>query len=119
VKVVLDFREPWGRADENKACEALGIAHVSIPIGDMVLYAAVGMTPPTEAELDKSYSWLVNAMSAPVFAHCQHGRDRTGGVMAWYRMKHQGWTNAAALAEALTFGIQEEPIINWIREYKC
>jgi len=35
----------------------------------------------------------------PVFVHCQHGANRTGAMVAAYRIVVQGWTNEAALEE--------------------
>jgi len=35
----------------------------------------------------------------PVLVHCWHGADRTGAVVALYRMVDQGWTAAAAIDE--------------------
>ena len=35
----------------------------------------------------------------PVFVHCQHGSDRTGLMVALYRVAVQGWTKDDALAE--------------------
>jgi tyrosine-protein phosphatase SIW14 len=35
----------------------------------------------------------------PVFVHCQHGSDRTGAMIAAYRMVIQGWTAEQAIAE--------------------
>ena len=37
--------------------------------------------------------------TAPVLLHCQHGADRTGLIMALYRILYQGWTKEAALDE--------------------
>jgi protein tyrosine/serine phosphatase len=31
--------------------------------------------------------------------HCQHGVDRTGAMMAVYRMEEEGWSNTEASAE--------------------
>jgi protein tyrosine/serine phosphatase len=31
--------------------------------------------------------------------HCQHGKDRTGGIVAVWRVLYQGWTKEAAIAE--------------------
>lgn len=39
----------------------------------------------------------------PVMLHCWHGSDRTGSIIAAYRIVFQGWTPAAALDE-LRFG---------------
>lgn len=35
----------------------------------------------------------------PVLVHCRHGADRTGAVMAVYRILYQDWTRDAALDE--------------------
>ena len=31
--------------------------------------------------------------------HCQHGKDRTGGIVAVWRVLYQGWTEDAAIRE--------------------
>jgi protein tyrosine phosphatase (PTP) superfamily phosphohydrolase (DUF442 family) len=36
---------------------------------------------------------------APAFVHCQHGADRTGTVIAVYRIAVQGWSKAEAIRE--------------------
>lgn len=40
----------------------------------------------------------------PVLVHCWHGADRTGMVVALYRMLEQGWTREAAIEEMLEGG---------------
>lgn len=40
----------------------------------------------------------------PILIHCEGGRHRTGGFVAYYRVKHQGWTAEQAYAEALQYG---------------
>jgi tyrosine-protein phosphatase SIW14 len=48
---------------------------------------------------------IVRALTAiqtaekPVLVHCQYGSDRTGVVMAMYRIVFEGWTKKDALAE--------------------
>ena len=46
---------------------------------------------------------LIRDARKPVLVHCWHGSDRTGSVVAAYRIVFQGWTAAAALDE-LRFG---------------
>jgi tyrosine-protein phosphatase SIW14 len=45
----------------------------------------------------------IRAAPKPVLLHCWHGSDRTGSIVAAYRIVFQGWTPAAALDE-LRFG---------------
>ncbi len=45
--------------------------------------------------------------NAPVFVHCMHGSDRTGLMVAIYRIMVQGWPQEKALAELPLFGFHE------------
>jgi len=40
----------------------------------------------------------------PVFVHCQHGSDRTGMMVASYRILELGWSPADAASEVYNFG---------------
>lgn len=57
-----------------------------------------------------SYEDLVKAMVVlqtsrkPIVVHCLHGSDRTGCVIAAYRMVHDGWTKEEALKELVEGG---------------
>ena len=42
---------------------------------------------------------LNDPANQPILVHCTHGADRTGLMMASYRMIIQGWTKEAAIAE--------------------
>jgi protein tyrosine/serine phosphatase len=42
---------------------------------------------------------LFRTEEPPILLHCQHGADRTGLMMAMYRIVEQGWTKEAALDE--------------------
>ncbi|HJA78451.1 tyrosine-protein phosphatase [uncultured Desulfovibrio sp.] len=44
------------------------------------------------------------ASPGPVLVHCWHGADRTGMVVALYRMVEQGWPREAAIGEMLEGG---------------
>ena len=41
----------------------------------------------------------------PTFVHCKEGKDRTGTVIACYRMLHDRWQNKTALKEAESYGM--------------
>lgn len=87
----------------EKECKDLGIEHLIIPLEHDSDYF-------TEKSLDHVADFIAtNVVSLleehPVtFVHCIHGRDRTGYVIALWRIKGEGWTPKAALQEALSFG---------------
>ena len=46
----------------------------------------------------------LDAAPKPVFVHCMKGQDRTGVVIAAYRIRRQGWTFDQAYQEMLSYG---------------
>ncbi|HPW18122.1 MAG TPA: tyrosine-protein phosphatase [Candidatus Aminicenantes bacterium] len=52
----------------------------------------------TDAEIVRALR-AIAAARKPMVVHCQHGSDRTGVVVAMYRIVFQGWTKEQALAE--------------------
>lgn len=98
IKVVLDLREHDERSlSEQQVVIAAGMRYVNVPM--------TGMTPPTLAETDMILALLEDSASGPVFVHCKRGADRTGAVVAAYRIDHDRWDNARALKEALASGM--------------
>lgn len=55
--------------------------------------------------VEEAITLLSNATpEQPVYLHCQRGIDRTGLIVALYRVRHQGWTSEAAYQEWLAVG---------------
>jgi protein tyrosine/serine phosphatase len=46
----------------------------------------------------------------PVLVHCQHGSDRTGTMVAIYRITFEGWTKAQATDEMINGGFGFHPM---------
>jgi protein tyrosine/serine phosphatase len=46
----------------------------------------------------------------PVLVHCQHGSDRTGTMVAIYRIAFEGWTQAQATDEMINGGFGFHPM---------
>ena len=55
------------------------------------------------------------AENQPVFVHCKRGSDRTGTVIAVYRMRNDGWTDDEAIKEAKKFGFGWWQF--WMKDY--
>lgn len=64
-----------------------------------------GLAAPTFEEVARLHAIFDNPAAGPVFVHCLHGADRTGTVIACYRIAHDHWDNSKALAEARTDGM--------------
>jgi tyrosine-protein phosphatase SIW14 len=113
VKTILDLREDDARTlGEKRAVDAAGMRYVNVPM--------TGLTPPTEAEITEILALLENDASGPVFVHCKRGADRTGAVIAAYRIDRDHWDNAKALKEAMAEGMSffQFPRQNYIRDFK-
>lgn len=52
----------------------------------------------TYEQLVEGVAFIMNA-DAPVLVHCRHGSDRTGAVVAGYRIAADGWSKEQALNE--------------------
>ena len=94
VKTVLSLRE---RVDEEERREAarLGMKVENVPI--------LGFLMPTFSQVDRALAVLNDPAKRPVAVHCRHGKDRTGVVVAAYRVK-KGLPVKQAAAEAKSFG---------------
>lgn len=98
VKVDLDLREKGDATQvERKEAEKLGIKYVNIPMKPF--------SAPSDDEMERALSLLIENKSGPVFVHCRRGKDRTGTVIACYRIRHDGWSNRDALSEAKKLGM--------------
>ena len=97
VKSVVNLRGA-GRASEaeERKAQHLGIVYTNVP---MRMLGA-----PSEAEVTQVLA-LLDALPSPVFVHCLHGADRTGTIVACYRIERDGWTSEMALREAREHGI--------------
>ena len=79
-----------------------------------------GLTPPTAEEITKILALLEDTTTGPVFVHCKRGADRTGAVIAAYRIDHNHWDNARALKEAMAHGMSlfQLPRQKYIRTFQ-
>lgn len=60
---------------------------------------------PSGQQVRSVLALLLNNSQQTTFIHCRRGKDRTGTVIACYRIQHDGWTNQHALEEAIHFGM--------------
>jgi uncharacterized protein (TIGR01244 family) len=113
VKTIVDLRHGKEHADgEQQAAEKLGVRYINVPMS--------GLTPPTDDEIASILTVLNAADSGPVFVHCREGKDRTGVVIASWRIAHDHWSNDQALAEARSYGMspRQHPRQNFILNFE-
>jgi protein tyrosine/serine phosphatase len=60
---------------------------------------------------------LRDPAAGPTLVHCQHGADRTGTMVAMYRMVVQGWPREKAIDELVNGGYGFHPVWSNILTY--
>jgi uncharacterized protein (TIGR01244 family) len=97
VSTIINLRmtnDVWS-AEEAQA-RAMGITYTNVPMS--------GIGRPTDEQVAKVLS-IIETGTKPVFVHCQHGADRTGTIIACYRIRHDNWPSKQALQEAKKYGM--------------
>ncbi|MBF0502603.1 MAG: dual specificity protein phosphatase family protein [Candidatus Riflebacteria bacterium] len=92
IKTVVNLR---AFHDDAKLMEGSGLAYFHITFEPWA---------PNMDEVIQFLKIVSDPKNRPVFVHCQHGADRTGTMVAIYRMVMQDWTFKQALDELPNFG---------------
>lgn len=99
VKTIVNLRmtnDVW--VAEAAEARANGIIYTNVPMR--------GLGRPTNQQVANVLS-IIETFPSPVFIHCEHGSDRTGIIIACYRIKHDQWTSKQALSEAVEYGMSK------------
>jgi uncharacterized protein (TIGR01244 family) len=98
IKTIINLR---GANQSTKAAEAearqAGVAYFNIPMR--------GLGRPSKEQLDRVLAIINAPENWPVLIHCKRGSDRTGTVVAIYRIMNDGWSAREAIAEAEHLGM--------------
>lgn len=81
--------------EDDSWWEGHGQVEYRIPMGAIL--------PPKESEVEQALAALRYAPK-PVYLHCKDGVDRTGFVVARYRMRCEDWTREQAAMEMKAMG---------------
>ncbi|MBX9685809.1 MAG: tyrosine-protein phosphatase [Candidatus Obscuribacterales bacterium] len=82
--------------EEAEIAERIGLRFVNISLD--------GVNAPSFADIDRFVQLFSESENLPMYVHCLHGRERTGFMLAAYRVKIEGWTVDAAYKEMLQEG---------------
>lgn len=97
ITMVVDLRGNRGPvASERRLVESLGMRFVEIPVP--------GWSAPTNAQVVEFLKLFKADPTQKIFVHCYLGEDRSGVMVAAYRIAQQNWTVDQAFAEMLSFG---------------
>jgi len=96
VAIVVNFREePWETSTEKREVESLGMQYVGIPWK--------GKQTPSNAQIVQFLDLVRANPQAKIFVHCQRGADRTGTMIAAYRIAVEHEAVPDAVSEMYRF----------------
>lgn len=98
VRTIIDLRSAVNQRKEKKLVEAAGMHYVNVPMS--------GMRAPSDEQIATVFKIIDDPTAWPIFVHCKRGADRTGTVIACYRIAHDRWDNRKALEEARYDGMR-------------
>ncbi len=96
IEIVINLRdEPDERSAEQRQVEALGMRYVGIPWN--------ASHDPTSYEVAEFLESVRANPGRKTLVHCHYGADRTGVMVATFRMAMQNWTPQQAFEEMKEF----------------
>lgn len=98
IKTVINLRGEDDRTrDEETEAGAAGLRYFSVPLP--------GFRRPKDEQVERILTLIGDSQNWPVFVHCRHGEDRTGIIIAAYRISQDGWSAEQAKKEAKRHGM--------------
>jgi protein tyrosine/serine phosphatase len=98
IRTIVNLRyEPDLVKAEEAEAKAEGITYYNIPMR--------GLNRPTDAQVTRILGLIDDPANRPVFVHCKAGSDRTGAIVACYRIARAEWTAEKAIREAFDYGM--------------
>jgi tyrosine-protein phosphatase SIW14 len=98
IKTIVNLRGKHEKAGaEEDEARALGLRYYNVPLPEL--------SSPNDKQVQQVLDIINAAENQPVFVHCRHGEDRTGTIIACYRITHDGWNASQAKREAEKHGM--------------
>lgn len=98
IKTIVNLRgEDEQTRAEGEEAKITGLSYFNIPMP--------GLSRPTHDQVSQVMAIIENEQNWPVFIHCKRGSDRTGTIVAIYRISHDMWTDKQAMSEAKRMGL--------------
>ena len=108
IKTIISFRDQSEKVRrEKRLAEENGLRFINLHLSNW--FAS------KDEEIHAIIEIIRDPAHHPVFIHCKRGADRTGTVVAVYRMMFDGWTDKQANREAKLRGIGWWQV--WMKDY--
>jgi len=102
---IAPMQETDDGRDERKWTTDAGIKYIYIPMSPIAA--------PTTELIDAALKQMLDPANQPVFVHCYRGSDRTGMVIAAYRITVDGWPVERAFEEMKRYGHAYKILYDW------
>lgn len=97
VKTIINLQgEGKGEEEEREIAGKMDLNYVHIPMNHF--------KQANKDQVEKFLDAVSSPENQPAYVHCARGQDRTGTMVAMYRINKQGWTASKAYTEMLGFG---------------
>lgn len=112
VNTIINLRDDDERAiAEGGEARAAGLHYFNVPFGRL--------GRPTDEQMERVLALINAPENGVVFVHCAKGQDRTGTVVAIYRITRDRWTGEQAKKEAARYGMKfwQRGMKDYIQDY--
>lgn len=111
IKTIVDLEGGWFKKEpseikvERQWAGKAGMKFFHVPMHPLF--------SPKIKDIDKALAYIADPHNKPVFVHCERGSDRTGIVIAAYRIKIEKWTVPQAYKEMKACGYRRWLLFWW------
>ncbi len=112
VKTLLSLKGADAREREEAGAEGLSVENVPMS----------GFAQPSFEQVDRALAIIADPAKRPLLVHCQLGKDRTGFVIASYRVVVEHVDEAKAVEEARSYGCCFTPfgdLTKFLKDYRA
>jgi tyrosine-protein phosphatase SIW14 len=103
IGIIIPWAEP-GERPENIAKEKVTALSLGLGFFHSPLNSLEPITRDEDRAIDEVLTFMHDENNQPIFIHCEHGADRTGLLVALYRVKYEGVNPVTARAEWIKNG---------------
>lgn len=85
--------------EEKENSLKIGLQFVHLPLNSLD-----PINSNEDKQIDEALAYISDKENQPVYIHCEHGKDRTGMIVALYKVKYEGMDPTEAYQEWVKLG---------------